>query len=188
MMIKKCMMGALFTATLLVMSTAMAQAVVGKPAPAFTTTDASGKPVALSDFKGKFVVLEWTNPECPFVGKHYNSGNMPATQKEATAKGAAWLSIQTVAKDGHDDKTRAELQAWQKSKSASPTATIVDWSGNIARSYRAMATPHMYVVDPQGMLIYAGAIAASRAPIRQTSGRPPTMCHRHSPRRCRASR
>lgn len=157
-MMKNWITSALFGATLLATNAAMAQAVVGKPAPAFTATDATGKPVALSDFKGKFVVLEWTNPECPFVGKHYNSGNMPATQKEAMAKGVAWLSIQTTAKDGPGDKTRAELQAWQKSKNASPTATIVDWDGKIARPYRATATPHMYVVDPQGTLIYAGAI------------------------------
>lgn len=153
---KTWMMGALFGATVLAATSAMAQAVVGNPAPAFTATDTTGKPVTLSDFKGKFVVLEWTNPECPFVGKHYNSGNMPATQKQMTAKGVAWLSIQTTKKN--DDKARAELQAWQKSKNASPTATIIDSDGNVARAYRATATPHMYVVDPQGTLIYAGAI------------------------------
>jgi AhpC/TSA family len=136
----------------------MAQATVGKPAPAFNATDAAGKPISLSDFKGKFVVLEWMNPDCPFVGKHYNSGNMPATQKDAMAKGVAWLSIQTTAISWGDDKTRAELQAWQKSKNASPTATIVDSGGKIASIYRAKATPHMYVIDPQGTLIYAGAI------------------------------
>jgi AhpC/TSA family len=155
---KNWMMGAICTTLLLSTSAAMAQATVGKPAPAFNATDAAGKPISLSDFKGKFVVLEWTNPDCPFVGKHYNSGNMPATQKDAMAKGVAWLSIQTTAISWGDDKTRAELQAWQKSKNASPTATIVDSGGKIASIYRAKATPHMYVIDPQGTLIYAGAI------------------------------
>ena len=155
---KNLMMGAVCTAVLLSTSAAMAKAVVGQPAPTFTATDAAGKAVALSDFKGKFVVLEWTNPGCPFVGKHYDSGNMPVTQKDAMAKGVTWLSIQTTALNWRADNTRAELQAWQKSKNAAPTAAIVDAGGKIATSYQAKATPHMYVVDPQGTLIYAGAI------------------------------
>lgn len=152
------MVGALVGASLLMADRALAQAVVGKPAPAFSAADVAAKPVALADFKGKFVVLEWTNPDCPFVGKHYNSGNMPAIQKDAIAKGVVWLSIQTTARDGTDKKARAALQSWQKSKHAAPTATIVDSGGTIARAYRATATPHMYIVDPQGTLIYAGAI------------------------------
>jgi hypothetical protein len=127
---------------------------VGRPAPTFTAKDATGKPVSLADFKGKFVVLEWTNPECPFVMKHYNGGNMPATQKDALAKGAVWLSIQT----NPQDASGAALQAWQKSKGAAPTASVVDPDGKIARSYRAATTPHMYIVDPKGTLVYAGAI------------------------------
>lgn len=154
---KNWMVTGLCGVTLLAASGAMAQAVVGKPAPAFTATDVTGNPVALSDYKGKFVVLEWTNPRCPFVGKHYNSGNMPATQKRAVAEGVAWLSIQTIP-DGSDQKALARLQAWQKSKNASPTAAIVDSDGRIARAYQAKATPHMYIVDPRGTLIYAGAI------------------------------
>ena len=155
---KKFIKGAVCTAVLLSTSVAMAKAVVGQPAPTFTATDAAGKAIALSDFKGKFVVLEWTNPGCPFVGKHYDSGNMPVTQKDAMAKGVTWLSIQTTALNWRADNTRAELQAWQKSKNAAPTAAIVDAGGKIATSYQAKATPHMYVVDPQGTLIYAGAI------------------------------
>jgi len=158
MMMKILMTGALCSATLLATGAAMAQAVVGRPAPAITAKDATGKPVALADFKGKYVVLEWTNPECPFVGKHYNSGNMPSTQKQAMAKGVQWLAITTTAEDASGDKTRAELQVWLKSKNASPTAAIVDVDGKIARAYGARTTPHMYVVDPQGTLIYAGAI------------------------------
>jgi peroxiredoxin len=149
MMMKKLMVAALTAA---VCGAAMAQVVVGQPAPAFTATDASGKAVNLADYKGKYVVLEWTNPECPFVQKHYDSGNMPATQKQAAAKGVTWLSIQTGAAD------KAELQAWQKAKTAVPTATLLDADAKVARAYRAKTTPHMYIVDPQGKLVYAGAI------------------------------
>ena len=145
------------TALMATVGTAMAQAVVGKPAPAIAATDASGKPVSLNDFKGKFVVLEWTNPECPFVDKHYSSGNMPSVQKQVTDKGVVWVSIQTVGK-GEGDQARSQLLSWQKSKSAAPTTTLVDPDGAIARSYQARTTPHMYIVDPQGTLIYAGAI------------------------------
>ena len=150
-MMKTVTLHALCAAALISSGAALAQT-VGQPAPAFSATDASGKPVSLADYKGKYVVLEWTNPDCPFVQKHYDSGNMPATQKQATAKGAAWLSIQTA------PPSAAELQAWQKAKSAAPTATVLDPDGKIARSYRAKTTPHMYIVDPQGTLVYAGAI------------------------------
>lgn len=146
-------MSALCSTMLSVMNAASAEAEVGKPAPAFAATDTTGKPVSLADFKGKFLVLEWTHPECPFVGKHYDGGNIPSTQKEAIAKGAAWVSIQTTGKEG-----RGDLLAWQKSKGASPTATIVDSDGKLARAYRATATPHLFIVDPKGVVIYAGAI------------------------------
>jgi peroxiredoxin len=150
-MMKTVTLHALCAAALITAGAATAQT-VGQPAPAFSATDASGKPVSLADYKGKYVVLEWTNPDCPFVQKHYDSGNMPATQKQATAKGVAWLSIQTGAAQG------AELQAWQKAKTAAPSATLLDADGKLARAYRAKTTPHMYIVDPQGMLVYAGAI------------------------------
>jgi peroxiredoxin len=145
-------------AALLSAGASMAQAVVGQTAPAFSATDTSGKTVALADFKGKYVVLEWTNPGCPFVQKHYNSGNMPATQKEATAKGAVWLAVNTTAKEAGDYMAPAELQAWVKSKNAAPTAMLMDADAKVGRAYGARTTPHMYVIDPQGKLIYAGAI------------------------------
>lgn len=148
---------ALFGATLMMAGPALADAVVGQPAPAFSATDAAGKPVSLSQFKGKYVVLEWTNPECPFVVKHYGSGNMPKTQEKATAKNVAWVSIQTVP-DASNAKAAAQLQDWQKSKNAKPTATIVDAGGKIGRAYKATATPHMFIVGPTGTLLYAGAI------------------------------
>jgi hypothetical protein len=104
------------------------------------------------------VVLEWTNPGCPFVQKHYNSGNMPATQKDAVAKGAVWLSVSSTAKDASDYKAPADLGTWQKSVNAVPTATLMDTDGKLGKAYGARTTPHMYVIDPQGKLIYAGAI------------------------------
>jgi len=137
---------------------AQAQAVVGQPAPAFKLTDTSGKAVSLADFKGKHVVLEWVNPGCPFVQKHYNAGNMPATQKSARAKDVVWLSVSSTAKDAGDYKAPGELAGWLQAKGASPSATLMDDDGKVGRSYGARTTPHMYVVDPAGKLIYAGAI------------------------------
>jgi peroxiredoxin len=146
------------TAGLLAAGVVAAQAMVGQPAPGFTSTDTEGKPVKLADYKGKHVVLEWVNPGCPYVQKHYNSGNMPATQKDATARGAVWLSINTTAKDAGDYMAPAELQGWMKSKHGVPTATLMDSDAKVGRAYGARTTPHMYIVDPQGKLVYAGAI------------------------------
>ncbi|NRF65622.1 thioredoxin family protein [Aquincola sp. S2] len=139
-------------------SAAMAQAAVNQPAPAFSVQDATGKTVKLADFKGKYVVLEWVNPGCPFVQKHYNSANMPATQKDALAKGAVWLAVSSTAKEAGDYRPPADLAGWLTSKSAATTATLMDDDGKIGRSYGARTTPHMYVIDPQGKLVYAGAI------------------------------
>ncbi len=100
---------AALAASLVVMVGAQAQTQVGKPAPQFSAVDTAGKPVALSDFKGKYVVLEWTNPDCPFVQKHYNSGNMQATQKHAAGKGVVWLSVNTAGGAERDPKWAAEL-------------------------------------------------------------------------------
>ena len=146
------------SAGLLAAAGASAQAVVGQPAPAFSATDTAGKPVTLADYKGKHVVLEWVNPGCPFVQKHYDSGNMPATQKSAAAKGVVWLSVNSTAKDAGDYMSPSELAAWQKSKDAAPTGTLMDVEGKVGRAYGARTTPHMYLIDPQGKLVYAGAI------------------------------
>ena len=137
---------------------AVAQAVVGQPAPAFSAVDTRGKTVSLDDYKGKHVVLEWVNPGCPFVQKHYNSGNMPATQKAAVAQGVAWLAVSSTAKDASDYRPPSDLAAWMHSKGGVPTATVMDNDGKIGRAYGARTTPHMYVVDPAGKLVYAGAI------------------------------
>lgn len=137
---------------------AWAAATVGQPAPAFTATDTQGKTVSLADFKGKTVVLEWVNPGCPFVQKHYNSGNMPATQQDATAQGAVWLSVNSTSKDASDYRAPADLQAWLAQHKAAASATLMDADGKLGRAYGARTTPHMYVIDPQGTLVYAGAI------------------------------
>ena len=131
---------------------------VGQSAPDFTLTDAGGKAVRLSDFRGKYVVLEWTNPGCPYVKKHYNSGNMPATQKEAVGKGVVWLSINSTAKSAWDYLEPAKLVAWQQERKAQPSAVLMDEEGTAGKAYGARTTPHMYIVDPQGRLIYAGGI------------------------------
>jgi peroxiredoxin len=129
----------------------------GQPAPDFSAVDTSGKTHRLSDFKGRFVVLEWTNPGCPFVRKHYN-GNMQALQKESTAKGAVWLAINSTETGASDYLAPAQLAAWMTEKSAGATATLMDASGQIGQRYAAKTTPHMYIINPQGQLVYAGAI------------------------------
>ena len=112
----------------------------------------------LSDFKGKHVVLEWTNPGCPFVRKHYDSGNMPATQKDATGKNVVWLSINSTEKASSDYLEPARLSAWLAERKAVPTAVLMDEEGTVGKSYGARTTPHMYIIDPAGKLVYAGAI------------------------------
>jgi peroxiredoxin len=137
---------------------AQAAPTVGQPAPDFVLKDASGKPVKLSDYRGKYVVLEWTNPGCPYVRKHYNSGNMASTQQDATARGAVWLSINSTEQGAYDYMEPAKLVAWQKERKLQPTATLMDEEGVAGKAYGARTTPHMYIVDPQGKLVYAGGI------------------------------
>ena len=155
---KRVISAVLFSTALLATGASLAQAVVGQTAPAFSAIDTAGRTVSLADFKGKFVVLEWMNPDCPFTQKHYKSGNMPATQRDAKAKGAVWLAVNTASKDTGDYRPPAELQTWMKAQNASETAVLMDSDSKIARAYAARTTPHMYIVDPQGRLIYAGAI------------------------------
>lgn len=143
---------------LLLAAAAQAAPAVGQAAPEFTLQDAAGKAVKLSDFRGKHVVLEWTNPGCPYVRKHYDSGNMAATQRDATAKGVVWLSINSTEKSSYDYMEPAKLVAWQKERRMQPTATLMDEEGGTGKAYGARTTPHMYIVDPQGRLVYAGGI------------------------------
>ena len=137
---------------------ALAAATVGQPAPAFTAIDAGGKTVSLADYKGKHVVLEWVNPGCPYVQKHYNSANMQGTQKEAVAQGVVWLAVNSTAPDASDYRTPAAMAQWMKDQKAAATATLMDSDGKVGRTYGARTTPHMYIVNPVGTLVYAGAI------------------------------
>jgi peroxiredoxin len=155
---------ALLSVTLLMSyAVAQAQVVPGQPAPAFTLTDLQGKPVRLSDFRGQHVVLEWTNPHCPFVKKHYDSGNMQALQKRFTASKVAWLTINST-HTGHAEFMQPQAKAaWIAQRGAAPTAVLGDADGKVGKLYGARTTPHMYVIDPQGKLIYAGAIDNKRS-------------------------
>jgi peroxiredoxin len=135
-----------------------ASATVGQAAPAFSASDASGKALSLADFKGKTVVLEWVNPECPYVRKHYDSANMQATQKAATAQGVVWLSVNSTHASHGDFKKPAEMLAWTQKQGAAPTTTLMDGDGKIGRAYGARTTPHLYVIDANGTLVYAGGI------------------------------
>ena len=142
--------------------TAMAQT-PGAGAPEFSLTDTNGNAVKLSDFRGKFVVLEWTNPDCPFVQKHYNSHNLPDLQKEWGAKDVVWLSINSTNRDSFEFKTPAQMNAWMQSKGAAQKAVLIDDSSATGRAYAARTTPHMFVIDPAGKVVYAGAIDDKRS-------------------------
>jgi peroxiredoxin len=137
---------------------AHAAATVGQPAPAFSAVDTQGKTVTLAELKGKTVVLEWLNPGCPFVQKHYRGGNMQGTQKEAVAQGVVWLSVNSTSTDAQDYQPPAALAQWMQSQKASASHTLMDSDGKIGRSYDARTTPHLYVVNAAGTLVYAGAI------------------------------
>jgi len=131
---------------------------VGQPAPDFSAPDVQGKAVKLSDYKGKYVVLEWVNPDCPYVRRHYNSGNMPSLQKELGSKDVVWLTVNSTNQSSSEFKTPQEMSKWMAEKGGSPKATLIDKDSKVGKLYDARTTPHMYVIDPQGKLIYAGAI------------------------------
>lgn len=143
---------------LAVTGSALAAAVVGQPAPVFSAADTAGKTVSLAAFKGRHVVLEWVNPGCPFVRKHYDSDNMQATQKAATANGVVWLAVNSTSSQHGDYLAPTQMAAWMRGHAAAASATLMDEDGSVGRAYGARTTPHMYVIDPQGRLVYAGAI------------------------------
>ncbi len=136
--------------------TAMA-AGVGQPAPPFALRNTQGQTVRLEDFKGKPVVLEWTNPGCPFVRKHYQ-GNMQALQKAYAARGVAWLTVNSTETASADHLAPAALAQWMSDQNASPTAVLMDEDGRVGKAYGARVTPHMYLINAEGVLVYAGAI------------------------------
>jgi peroxiredoxin len=131
---------------------------VGAPAPNFTLPDAGGKTHSLGEYKGKYVVLEWFNPGCPFVQKHYTSENMQKLQKEFTGKGVAWLTIDSSAPGAQGSLTPEEAKKQLADWQMNPTALLLDSSGNVGHEYHATNTPHMFVINPEGKVIYAGAI------------------------------
>jgi peroxiredoxin len=135
-----------------------AGASVGKAAPDFSLPNTSGQTKKLSEYKGKFVVLEWNNPDCPFVKKHYESNNMQSLQSKYTKEGVVWLTINSSAKGKQGNYPPAELGTLLKSKNAAATEVLIDEDGSVGHLYGAKATPHMFVIDKTGSLIYAGAI------------------------------
>jgi peroxiredoxin len=135
-----------------------AAAKVGAPAPAFTLPATAGNPVSLADYRGKLVVLEWTNHECPYVRKHYETSNMQALQKEATGQGAIWLTLISSAPGEQGHVSPAQANELTTGRKAAPTAVLIDAKGTAGKAYGATNTPHMYVIDKNGVLVYAGAI------------------------------
>lgn len=139
-------------------SGAVEKASVDSPAPAFTLKDASGVSRSLSSYAGKYVILEWVNFGCPFVGKHYGSGSMQELQRTMTARGTVWLSICSSAPGSQGYYEGEALKAKLKEENASPTAYLVDAEGTVGKLYGARTTPHMFIIDPHGVLIYEGGI------------------------------
>jgi peroxiredoxin len=135
-----------------------AVAKVGEAAPAFTATATTGSAVSLASHKGKIVVLEWTNHDCPYVRKHYETGNMQALQREATGQGVVWLTVISSSPGTQGHVTPAQADELTTSRKAAPSAVLLDEKGVVGRLYGATNTPHMYVVDKAGLLAYAGAI------------------------------
>jgi peroxiredoxin len=131
---------------------------IGKPAPEFTLVDSNGTSHNLSDFKGKVVVLEWLNHGCPFVVKHYASNNMQTLQKDYTAKGVVWLSIVSSAEGEQGYMTPEETNKAKEEKGSAATAILLDTDGKVGRLYNAKTTPEMFVINAEGILVYAGAI------------------------------
>ncbi len=135
-----------------------AEAAASQTAPAFSLQDSNGNAQSLDSFKGKFVVLEWFNPECPFVRKHYGTGNMQALQREMTSKGVVWLSIDSSAAGKQGHLTPEQAHVFQQEENNAATAILLDSDGAVGRLYGAKTTPHMFIINPAGVLIYAGAI------------------------------
>lgn len=136
----------------------LANVAVDSPAPDFTLLDTAGNSVSLSDYQGKYVILEWTNHLCPYVQKHYGSDNMQNLQKKYTGQDVVWLSIISSAPGKQGHVSAAEADQLTRERGASPTALLFDPTGKVGREYDARTTPHMYVIDPDGVLRYAGAI------------------------------
>jgi peroxiredoxin len=142
---------------------AMAEATPGKPAPAISATDVAGKPLKLDDFRGKYVVLEWFNPSCPFVVKHYGSNNMQGLQQRLTGDGVVWIAVNSTAADHLEFLPAAKAAEWMQQQKAAPTRVVLDPAGTIGRAYGARTTPQMVIIDPKGTVVYNGAIDSIRS-------------------------
>ena len=152
----------LFLSLAFAAGTALA-ATAGSPAPDFALTDTSGKAVKLSDYKGKFVVLEWTNPDCQFVQAQYGADAMQALQKEWGARDIVWLTINSTNQNHSEYKSPAQMNAWMKDRGAAQKAVLLDSTSATGRAYSAKTTPHMFVIDPTGKILYNGAIDDKRS-------------------------
>ena len=137
---------------------AFAASDLGKAAPAFSATDSNGKSWSLAELKGKVVVLETTNQDCPYVRKHYTSANMQTQQREAAGKGVVWLTVASSAPGEQGFVTAAQANDLTRTRNAAPAAFLLDPQSRIARAYGATVTPHMYIIDASGMLVYKGGI------------------------------
>jgi hypothetical protein len=145
-------------AALASVTASFAAAVPGQPAPALSLTDVAGRAVSLADFRGKYVVIEWNNPQCPFVRKHYDGGNMQRLQKALAGPDAAWLTVNSTAGDHVEFMAPGALAGWIRQMGATPTAVLMDTDGRVGRSYGARMTPHMVTIDAHGRVVYNGAI------------------------------
>ncbi|MFN7177526.1 MAG: thioredoxin family protein [Thermaurantiacus sp.] len=157
-MIKELIFGSAAALAMVMAAPAAAAPTVGQPAPAFTVTDSNGQRHSLSDFRGRTVVLEWTNADCPFVKKFYEPGAMQRMQADATKNGVVWLTVNSGAPGKQGHVTPAQANAKMKSAGFNATAYIPDADGTLGRLYGARTTPHMFVIDPKGTLVYAGGI------------------------------
>ena len=147
-----------FTAVAILSAPVEAAPVIGQPAPNFKVADTDGKPVTLSDFRGKTVVLEWSNPDCPFVKKHYGSGNMQKAQAAAAKDGVVWLTINSSAPGNQGHMNGAQANSFVTKAGARPAAYLLDPRGVVGKLYDAKTTPHMFIVSKAGTLVYAGGI------------------------------
>jgi cytochrome oxidase Cu insertion factor (SCO1/SenC/PrrC family) len=142
---------------------AIASGEPGKSAPVFSVTDLDGKPVTLTDVKGRWVALEWTNPDCPFVQKHYNSKNMQDTQRMAAGQNITWVQINSTNPNHGEYKTPQQMKSWNSSMQALLTHATLDTSGKAGKAYGAKTTPQMVLISPDGKVVYNGAIDSIRS-------------------------
>lgn len=153
----------LFAAALIAGATAAHAVAPGGPAPGFTLTDLAGRPLTLESLKGKWVALEWTNPECPFVQKHYGPGNMQATQKYAGDNKIVWVQVNSTSPKHQDYRPAARMGEWNVAMKAVPAHATMDESGSVGKAFGARTTPHLYLIDPTGKVVYNGAIDDKRS-------------------------